>query len=722
VILKRAHIKNFRSIRDCEVEFGNHTSIVGGNGAGKSTILRAIERFYSQSNSLSLDDFFGGSTNLPIEIELTFTDLNDDEAEQFESRLHGGELSVVRIFDPAAAKQSGKYYGRTQQHPPFAAIRSTAGATEKRAAYNALRAAPNYVTLPPVTGAAQIDDHLKAWEDAHPDEMALTLDDGQFLGFTNVGRGSLQRHTKFVFIPAVREASADAQDGKGAVVAELMELVVRSAIEKRAEIRDFRTKVSQEYKEMTSPERLTELGDLSGALTNTLKRLYLDAAVNLKWRQATDLALPLPLADVLLDDDGFEGPVDRKGHGLQRALILTLLQHLAHASATAAHAEEAEAANAALLADEGEQLPPIELAGVANDAEEATAPPVAAVAEVQGAEDGGAEALPTDASASFVLPGLILAIEEPELYQHPTKQRHFAKVLHDLSAGALPGVAARTQVMFASHSSLFVSAERFDEIRLARRQAVEGTTFKECVLTCSTLEAICRKQEVAFGEAEGTRTVEGLRSRLHVVGAELSEGFFADVAVVVEGASDRAALVATAELMGSNFEENGIAILIAGGKTAILNPVCIFQELQIPTYFVWDSDKGLKDDHVEYNHALQRLSGIANDDLADHVQMTGATGACFEMNLETTLRAEFGTDVYDKLLDDAAAKYGLEGRRGVSKSPAAMREVMTQAQAQGHTAPTVTGIVEAILALSQSSAPAVLEPEPHPETVEPKVA
>jgi hypothetical protein len=437
--------------------------------------------------------------------------------------------------------------------------------------------------------------------------------------------------------------------------------------------------------------------------------------VNLKWREAGDFSLPLPLADVLLDDDGFEGPVDRKGHGLQRALVLTLLQHLAHASAISMHAKEAEEANAALLAAEAEQPPPGEAPAVANDAEEAPARQEQNAPEVHADDDGEGAAAPAEVPAPFVLPGLILAIEEPELYQHPTKQRHFAKVLHDLSVGALPGVAARTQVMFASHSSLFVSPERFDEIRLARRQAVEGTTFKECVLTHSTLEAICRRQEFAFGEAEGMRTVEGLRSRLHVVGPELAEGFFADVAVVVEGASDRAALVAAAHLAGASLEENGIAILNAGGKTAVLNPVLIFQALQIPTYFVWDCDRGSKDDKTNYNRALQRVCGIPEGSLVDHVQMTGGTGASFEIDLETTLRVELGAEIYDKLLDDAATKYGLEGRGDVSKSPAAMRDVLTQAQAQGHTSPTLAGIVEAILALCQAAAPAVPEPEPEPQ-------
>jgi len=54
VILKRARIKNFRSIRDADVQLGPHIAILGGNGAGKSTVLRAIERFYAPSTTIEL--------------------------------------------------------------------------------------------------------------------------------------------------------------------------------------------------------------------------------------------------------------------------------------------------------------------------------------------------------------------------------------------------------------------------------------------------------------------------------------------------------------------------------------------------------------------------------------------------------------------------------------------------------------------------------------------
>jgi hypothetical protein len=57
------------------------------HGAGKSTILRAIDKFYGKSTSVELDDFFGRRTDEPIEIALTFTDFNDAEREIFESRI-----------------------------------------------------------------------------------------------------------------------------------------------------------------------------------------------------------------------------------------------------------------------------------------------------------------------------------------------------------------------------------------------------------------------------------------------------------------------------------------------------------------------------------------------------------------------------------------------------------------------------------------------------------
>ena len=81
---------------------------------------------------------------------------------------------------------------------------------------------------------------------------------------------------------------------------------------------------------------------------------------------------------------------------------------------------------------------------------------------------------------------IIFIVEEPELYQHPIKQRHVANVLRRISGGMIEGVMTSTQVMLCSHSPCFVSSEHFNEIRLARREAdLEGGSA-QCIMRSVT--------------------------------------------------------------------------------------------------------------------------------------------------------------------------------------------------------------------------------------------
>lgn len=646
--LTNARVKNFRSLRDVVVSFGPHTALIGGNGAGKSSILKAIDKFYSNAKTLDADDHFGRNTSNAVEIELTFSELNPQELETFGSRVRDGRLTVTRVFDGSLS--GGRYFGSVPQNLDFVPIRANATAGPKLAAYRALRngnAAYSGV-LPAVSSATAAEEAMSAWEAEHPEALVLQPDDGQFFGFQNAGRGALKRHTSFVFIPAVREASADAADGKSSAIGQLLELVVRSAILQRQDVVQFKNDMTARYQELVAPENMPELGLLAGRLTTDLKGLYRDAEVGLAWRAVAEFPVPLPVADVSLSDDGFGGPVDRQGHGLQRAFVFTLLQHLAKTS-----------------------VPPAEIVEPVAD------------------EHAGAPAIAPQA------PGLILAIEEPELYQHPTKQRHFTTVLRGLSNGTLPGVDSPTQVMFGSHSPMFVALDKADEIRLVRRMDCEDSEFKQCELRSLDLGAVASQLAAAWQKNPDTYTAATLAPRLHILGVELAEGFFANGVVLVEGRSDKAMLYASAKLLGKSFEEAGIAVLSAEGKGNLDKPYAIFRALGIPTYVLWDCDQGLKESGA--NLALLRLVR-PDENVQEALPTTLVSGhyAHLENTLEALLKAELTPALHGTCLAGACEPFGLTPNEDNQKVPEVMYQTLFAAQQQGATCPTLEALVKAI--------------------------
>ncbi|WP_083734198.1 ATP-dependent nuclease [Actinomadura sp. CNU-125] len=74
-----------------------------------------------------------------------------------------------------------------------------------------------------------------------------------------------------------------------------------------------------------------------------------------------------------------------------------------------------------------------------------------------------------DRKASEAGRTVFLAIEEPELFQHPIQARTFASVLRDLAESPERGV----QVSYATHSPYFLETEGFDQIRRITR-GIEG--------------------------------------------------------------------------------------------------------------------------------------------------------------------------------------------------------------------------------------------------------
>lgn len=649
--LSRIAIKNFRAISCLTVEVGQHTVLLGANGVGKSCIIKAVDRFFSKSSAVAVEDFHNKNIADPIEISLTFTDFTVEEADQFASRIHYGSMVVSRyLVAGASSKDNGKYYGQTPRHAKFQEIRAITGAIPRREAYAQLHAMPEYADLATATNEAAVISGMDTWEVNHPDQCVLDRDDGQFFGFSNVGRGILQKYISFVFVPAIRDASTDSSDKNGSVISQLIDLIVKTVVQKRTDFKEWQERASAEYKELVSPANLGELSGLSTSLTHTLQQFYNDTSVGLAWHPPSDFEVSLPAANVALTEQGYEGPVDGKGHGLQRAFIFTILQHLANAIQSAS------------------------------------------IDPVVGEEEK------TDAAPQETSHTLILAIEEPELYQHPTKQRHLARVLAAISSGRLAGVVGRTQILTCSHSPYFVSPERFAEVRLARRVTTEDSELSHCSVSQVSNKQVCDLLNAALEIPEPEQYKEDtLVSKMHILDPLVAEGFFATVAVLVEGAGDRAALTAVAVSKGISLEAEGIAVLPVNGKSNISRPLAVFSLLGIPCYAVYDSDLKLKpaDQHPEYNLGIQRLSGEASPEPFRTVIRDRY--ASFENCLEDILEGELGAN-FEEEIAKAAAKYGLTRKR-LLKSPVSLEEIVGGCAAHGSTSGTLSGIVDAIVSL-----------------------
>lgn len=195
----------------------------------------------------------------------------------------------------------------------------------------------------------------------------------------------------------------------------------------------------------------------------------------------------------------------------------------------------------------------------------------------------------------------------------------------------------------------------------------------------------------------GTKfTGDTLRPRLQAIMTPwMSEGFFADVVVLVEGEGDRAAILGGAASMGHDLERHGCSVIPCMGKSNIDRPFVIFRELGIQTYVVWDGDEGTKDAKPDENRYLLRLMGLQEEDypsfVADHC-------ACFKKKLEVTLQEEIGTDVFDQLVQDVQREFGLSTKDQAIKNPAVVREIIGLAKKRGKSSVTLEKIVEKILA------------------------
>jgi hypothetical protein len=556
------------------------------------------------------------------------------ERDEFRSAIKMEKLSVVREFG-GADLEKGDYSVYAEVNLDFELFRTETNGTKKRSLYSDLR--KKYPDLPAASGD-DMDAQLRVWESNATEGLTFEKVRG-FFGARNVANGKLKKKTALRLVPAVKETLEEATDAKRSPVIGLLSEIVRQTFENKAELRDFLSVTNTRLAELTDPSAIPQLAGISDRLTSTVRRYYSDTDLIADLNPAEEIAVTFPSPVISVLHRGLKVDVGSVGHGLQRAIFFSLVQFLAEEQA-----------------DQLDEQTSDEFSEAQSD--------------------------------------IILLIEEPEIYQHPLKQSLFYKAFQEIAAGFNKNSGIRIQIIFATHSEKFVAMQQIDKVRIiSKRNSVDG--FSTIVRSLSLGEF-----SSGIAQAIGAQTPlsdEAFAATLHIFSREISEGFFADKILLVEGVSDKAIFEGLYLRSGSSAQREGVSIIEVGGKTKIDKPLYAFKRLGIPVYAVFDNDKtakSCKDNaaSAKRNKLIQTICGQM--ELEEFPVGVFADFSCLDGNLEAYLKEEV-REQYAGILDEVCTNFGI-GARDAVKTPAAVSAFLALAYDRGHRFTVLEEVLERV--------------------------
>ncbi|ACU38541.1 AAA family ATPase [Actinosynnema mirum] len=514
--ISKVRIKNFRCLADVEVRFDQVTTLIGPNGVGKSTVLRALDWFFNGTKpGALLDEDRTGGAEGDVVVEVEFDQLTDADREELGKHVPAQSERCV-IWKIRRADGTELMSANARAFQGFAWIREVAGAAEMRVRYQQVRTDLPDLGLPAVRSKPEVEAALKAWELANPDR----LDDAE-VAVTNLfgfnGQAKMSGLFDYVFVSADMRVEEEAKDGRSALVGRILERTVdRTAAD--ADIKALAADVESRQDGIFAKNFAKQLSTLSASLSEAVGQYTVGRAVKV---QATKQKIEPPRTQFSLSvtDSSVDTPVEKQGHGFQRTLLIAALQ---------------------LLAKHGN------------------------------AERGSG--------------AICLAIEEPELFQHPVQARTFASVLRTLAEDD----AQNIQVAYATHSPHFIDPSRFEQVRRVTR---DPKPEKGCAPTVTV-----RSASVESVEKRLVGYFDNVRNRLPAIAeTALAEALFSSGAILAEGSSDKAVITGLAEKSSKTSLLNcGVTVVDMNGKSNLFIGHAVLAELGVPCYVVFDGDLGLE--------------------------------------------------------------------------------------------------------------------------------
>lgn len=608
--LSKIRIQNFRCFDDETVPFNDYTCLVGANGSGKSTVLTALRVFFGDSPGasgefarLKEDDFHNRNTSKEISITLTFSELELEAEEEFKHYARQGQLvvSAAASWNEAAKVAEVRRFGERLAMRAFANFFGAEGEGKR---VGELKEIYNSIreSHPSLPGPGTKEAMKNALSDFESThpELCELARSGDLFYGFTGGTDRLKKFIEWAFIPAVKDASTEQFEAKKTAFGLLLERTVRSKTSFGEKIKALKGDVEERYNEILL-ENQDALKSLSESLTTRLQEwAHPDALLSLLWRNE-------PSKNISIQEPQAEV---RAG---ERAFQGAALDHFGH----------------------GLQRSFI----------------FALLQELANCSDNG-------------IPRLLLACEEPELYQHPPQGRHLSSVLQRLSG-------SNSQVIVCTHSPYFVSGRGFEDVRILKQDVLDS---QPCVRYTTFVEL---SKMLASARGEGTIVPKGVELKIQQsIQPGLSEMFFANVLILVEGQEDLGYISAYFTLTNryDELRRLGCHIVPAGSKGNIVYPLAIAKSLHIPTYVIFDADgdkiskQCIRTKHERDNIALLCLSEVAAPEPFPNEIFQTDSLTMWPADIGAAVKKDFGREKWEELENDVRRDRNLIGAPDLEKN------------------------------------------------------
>jgi predicted ATP-dependent endonuclease of OLD family len=364
-------------------------ALVGSNNSGKSCVLRALDFLFNpNSKSINEESFWNKDTALEIRVEALFSDLNETEKNALsgclrtDSTFYMARSAKVGIRGDEEDSDDGDNKIKIGQHykKPIPGIdwldesKITGKAiaewwkNKDKLSVNGISFASEFsAETKKAPGVDEWKTQAKSFISSHASSIPMNdawIDNPK--GYANVLKGTLPF---FILVPAVRDVTDEAKSAKSSPFGKLLSVIFDNvASDKKAKIESILADVSKQMNRVGGAERVPLISDTESSLNKLLHDLFDKCDLEIEFQAPTfETLLSTPKLYV---DDGFRNSIENKGHGLQRAVIFTILRRYAEFMTTATKGK----------------------------------------------------------TRNF-----ILAIEEPELYMHPQAQRTIRRVLRNIA-------------------------------------------------------------------------------------------------------------------------------------------------------------------------------------------------------------------------------------------------------------------------------------------------